>query len=231
VRLRPRYPGLFLVALLISVALWYAAAGQRRERISEKRQLVPLTLINVPAHLVITSDVPERIAVGLRGPLSALRAAETARTLEAILDLSDAQPGLRTYSIQDRDIHVPPGVQVVSIEPAEITLQLERLETRTLPVRPVVTGEPAPGYAVAGVEVAPDRIAVSGPGSLLGALTQVTTEPVSVDGATEPVEAAVRPDLPHPLLRAVLSGPLLVVVDVEPAPTPTPTPGSRRRRR
>ena len=230
-RLRPRYPGLFLVALAASVLLWYGLAGQRRERISEKRLLVPLTLVNIPEELVITSDVPERVAVGLRGPLSALRQAESGAALDAVLDLATAQPGTRTYTIEERSIQVPEGVQVVSIEPSRITLQLERLETRAVPVRPRIEGEPAPGYVVGQVTAVPDRIAVTGPGSLLGDLQEVVLTPVPIDGATGTVEAEAEPVLTHPLLRPLFRGPVHVTVEIAPAPTPTPAPSQRRRRR
>ncbi len=228
-RLRPRYSGLFLIALMTSIALWYGLAGQRRERISEKRLLVPLTLINIPQNLVITSDVPERLAVGLRGPLSALREAESGSSLDAVLDLATAQPGTRAYTIKERSIHVPEAIQVVSIEPSRITLQLEQLESRPVPLRPQLQGEPAPGHVVQEVSVTPENIAITGPGSLLATLDGVTCTPVSIEGATEPVEAEVEPILPHPLLRPVIAGPVTVVVDIAPETAPTPTPRARRR--
>ena len=229
-RLRPRYPGLFLVALVASILLWYGLAGQRRERISEKRLFVPLTLVNIPQDLVITSDVPERLAVGLRGPLSALRQAETGSTLDAVLDLATAQPGTRTYTIKEDAIQVPDGVRVVSIEPSRIELQLERLETRVVPLKPQVDGEPAPGFAVTAVQVVPGRIAVTGPGSLLADLEEVALTPVAIDGATGTVEAETRPVLTHPLLHPAVPGPVRVTVEIEPVPTPTPVPKRRRRR-
>ncbi len=229
-RLRPRHPGLFLVALVASILLWYGLAGQRRERISEKRLMVPLTLVNIPQELVITSDVPERLAVGLRGPLSALRQAETGSALDAVLDLATAQPGTRTYTIKEDAIQVPRGVQVVSIEPSRITLQLERLETRTVPVAPRVEGEPAPGHVVTGITATPDRIAITGPGSLLTELDTVSCTPVHIDGATGPVEAEAQPVLTHPLLHPTSPDPIHVTVEIEPAPTPTPSPSRHRRR-
>jgi YbbR domain-containing protein len=230
-RLRPRYPGLFLLALLTSIALWYGVAGQRRERISEKRLLAPLTLINIPQNLVITSDVPERVAVGLRGPLSALREAEAGASLDAVLDLASAQPGTRTFTIKESAIHVPEGVQVVSIEPSQITLKLERIESRQVAVEPRVEGSPAPGYAVTSVQAVPDSILISGPGSLLAELDRIQATPVSIEGATGPVEAEAEPVLPHPLLRPATTQPLVIRVNVVAEPTPVPTPAARSPRR
>jgi YbbR domain-containing protein len=231
VNLRPRHPALFLVALLVAYALWYSLAGERREQTAVRGFRAPLTLVNIPRDLVITSSVPDSVSVQLRGPLSAVFA--SGAPLEVLLDLAEAQPGVQSFTISETTIQLPSQVEVVSIEPAEVTLELEQLERRTLPVRPIVDGSPALGFVVAGIRVAPARLTVQGPGSLLEALDEVETTALTIEGATEPVEATVEPRLPHPLLRSVTAVPLLVVVDVapEPTPTPTPTPEPRQRRR
>ncbi len=228
--LRPRYPMMFLLALVTAFLLWYAIAGPRRERISERQLMVPLTLVNIPRNLVITSDVREAVAVRLRGAVS--RAFESAVQPEVVLDLRGAQSGVHTFPIEEPDIRLPPDVSVVSVDPPEITLTLEQLETRTLPVRPVIQGTPAPGFVLGEVRVVPNTLTVQGPGSLLSALEVVESTAVSVEGATTTVETAVQPRLPHPLLRPLTSVPLLVVAEIMPAPpqpTPTPKPASRRR--
>ena len=229
-RLRPRHPLLFLLALLIAYMLWYTLAGQRRERTAVRGFKAPLTLVNLPREMVITTSVPDTVAVQLRGPLTVT--AEPGMPLEVLLDLAGARPGVHTYPINDTDIHTSPEVTVVSVDPAAITLQLERLDIITLPVRPTVEGSPAPGFVIGEVRIAPAQLAVQGPGSLLTALEEVETTPLSVEGTSAAVEATVQPRLPHPLLRSLSSVPILVVVDVVPdlTPTPTPTPPPRRRR-
>jgi len=226
--LRPRYPALFVVALLAAYLLWYGMAGERREETAVRGFKPPLTLVNIPRELVITSNVPDSVAVQLRGPLSAVF--ESGTPLEVLLDLSDARPGIQSFVIGETTIRLPPEVEVLTVEPAELTLVLERLERRTLTVRPILEGSPAPGFVVGEVRVAPAQLVVQGPGSLLAALEEVETIPLSVEAATSPLEATVEPRLPHPLLRSLTAVPLLVVVEVAPAPTPTPTPTPAPRR-
>jgi YbbR domain-containing protein len=219
---------LFLMALVAAYLLWYGLAGQRREETAMRGYKAPLTLVNLPNDLVITSSVPETVAIQIRGPLSGVDT--TSQPLEVLLDLSEARPGLHDFDISEDEIVHPSAVSIVSVEPATITLQLERLETAILPVQPLIEGAPAPGFVLGDTRVAPPQLAVQGPGSLLGALEEVETTVVSVEGATSAVEATVQPRLPHPLLRSVTAVPLLVVVEIDPAPTPTPTPEPRRRR-
>lgn len=221
-KLRPRYPSLFLVAVLAAFLLWYGLAAQRTREISVRGVRAQLTLVNIPSNLVLVSGVPDSVLVQLRGPLS--RALDPRAPLEVLLDLSNATPGSSSYPINASDIPLPPEVEVVGVEPAAITLELERRQTLNVPVRPVLVGSPATGHIVASVRVVPPQLAIQGPESRLEDLDFIETTPVSVDGATGPIEATVQPMLPDPLLRMLSSIPVQVVVEVRPQPTPTPRP-------
>lgn len=223
--LRPRYPFFFLVALVTAFFLWYAQAAQRRERISVRSVKAPLTLVNIPTDLMLISSVTEPVTVQLRGPLS--QALDGRSPVEVLLDLSNAQPGRSSYPIRDSDVQHPTGLTVVSLEPREVILELERLEISVLPVTPTLEGSPAPGFVISGVRVIPSQVRVRGPGSRLAELDEVPTLPVLVEGATGIIEATVQSDLPRPL-RSLTVGPILVLVEVipEPAPTPAPEPES-----
>jgi YbbR domain-containing protein len=164
--------------------------------------------------LVLMSSVPDTVSLQLRGPLT--RALNSANPPEVFLDLSDARPGLNSYPINPSDIPLPADVEVVSVDPPAITLELERQETRIVPVRPSVSGAPAPGFVVGEVRVAPAQFTVQGPESLLMALEYVETGLISIEDAAGPVEAIVEPLLPDPLLRAIGLGPIQVVVEIVP---------------
>ncbi len=228
-RLRPRSPLRFLLALAAAAVLWYVFAGQGRESISVRGTRATLTLVNLPREMVLVSDVPDFVALRLRGPLATLAGATEG--LEVLLDLADAQPGIRTLTIDPEDIALPPEVGVVSIDPPEVTLELERLTSRLLPVAPAVEGTPSPGFVVVRVTATPSQVMVRGPGTRLRFLTQVRTSPVPVDGATGPVRSESRLIVDDALVRPTTTEPVDVVVDIAPAPEPTPTAPPRSRRR
>jgi YbbR domain-containing protein len=210
------------VSLLAAFLLWYWLAGERGEEISMRGVRAHLTLVNMPRDLVLTSTVPDTVAVQLRGPLS--RALDPRVPLEVLLDLGDARPGINSYPINVADIPLPSDVEVVGVEPSAITLELERQQTRNLPLRPTVQGSPAPGFVRGEVRVTPAMITVQGPESRLADLEYVETSTISIEGATEPVEGTVLPRLSDPLLRSPLVASARVVVEVSPLPAPTPTP-------
>lgn len=225
--LRPRHPLHFIVALVTAVLLWYGLAGQQNQNISVRGVKAALTLVNMPRQLVLTSSVPDTISLQLRGPLS--RSFDAAAGLEVYLDLADARPGTSSYTIDASEIPLPTDVEVVSIEPNAVTLNLERLVSSSLPLDPVVEGVPAPGFTTGDVRVTPSRVNIQGPESLVTALEAVQTTPISVEGATRPIEATVLPQLTDPLLRSLTVVPIVVVVDIVPLDT-TPTPEAREDR-
>lgn len=227
-RIRPRYPFLFLLSLVVAFVLWYGLAAQRRANISVRGMRATVTLVNLPRELVVTSPVPDSVSVQLRGPLS--RALGDTNALEVLLDLLDARPGTRTYAIDESSMSLPPNVDLVSVDPPALTVELERQATRSLPIRPTIEGTPLAGYTTAEVRVSPPLVTVQGPESRLDDLEFLTTTPVSIAGATGPVEASVQPELPDDrLIRLLTIGAIGVTVDIRPVPAPQPTPGDRRR--
>lgn len=221
-KLRPRYPLLFLLSVLAAFMLWYVLSAQRTREISVRGVRAQLTLVNIPSNLVLVSGVPDTVSVQLRGPLS--RALDPRVPLEVLLDLSNARSGTNSYPINGSDIPLPPEVEVVSVEPAAISLVLERRQTLNVALRPVVEGTPAAGFVLVSLRVVPEQVAIQGPESRLDGVDFVETTPISVEGATAPVAVMVQPVLPDPLLRLLSAVPVQVLVQVEPRAAPTPAP-------
>ena len=227
--LRPRHPLHFLVALVAAVLLWYGLAGQQDQNISVRGVKAALTLVNMPRELVLMSSVPDTISLQLRGPLS--KSLNAAAGLEVYLDLAEARLGTSSLAIDAAGIPLPDDVEVVSIEPSAITLELERLTSSNIALLPIVEGVPAPGFTIGETRISPVQVSVQGPESRVLELEAVETTPISVEGATGPVEATVMPRLPDPLLRSLTVVPLVVIVDVVPlGATTTPTPESSQGR-
>lgn len=225
-RLRPRHPGNLLIAVVLACGVWYVSALDRRERISERQLDASVTLVNVPAEMVITSEVPRTVSLRIRGPLNHLRALDPANT-GVVVDLRGASEGEHEFEVEARNVAVPEGMNVLAVSPSQLPLRLERVVRRRLPVRVHVVGEPAPGLGVIGVAVEPATAVVSGPRLQLEALHGVATDPVNVDGAEGSVETVSTVRSPHPLMRVI--EPLAVHVTVTLAPVrPEPRDGRRR---
>ena len=115
-RLLPRSPGNLVLAVVLACLVWYANALDRRERISERQLDTALTLVNVPADTVITSEVPRFLSLRVRGPLSRLRTLDQAQT-GVVIDLRGATEGEHDFPVETRNVVVPAGVEVLAVSP------------------------------------------------------------------------------------------------------------------
>jgi YbbR domain-containing protein len=106
----------------------------------------------------------------------------------------------------------------VDVEPRTIHVTIPLIknkQSRTVPVNPILTGSPAPGFRIAAIQTTPLVVSVQGDSEQLTRLLQADTAPVSVFGATRDVSATVTLALP-PGVVSLGSSTVIVVVKVEP---------------
>lgn len=110
------------------------------------------------------------------------------------------------------------GAQVdVSITPnrGKVTLTVRQdFVQRTLPVMPVLSGQPAPGYRITSISVEPSAIFVSGPADRMATLTQLPTEALQLTNATGEIRRLQNIDAPANLSLERRS--VTVIVQVKP---------------
>jgi len=222
--LRPKRPGSLLLAVLLATLVWYAIAQERRERISERQIDASVTLVNVPAQLIVTSDVPRTLTVRVRGPLRLLRTLDPAEA-GVVIDLRGAGEGESDFPVESQNVAVPQGVQVIAVVPAEVPLRLEQLVRRRVPVQARVVGEPGEGLEIGDISIEPPTVIISGPRQQVDSLQAVVTDPVDVSGATALVESVATVRSPGPLARVVEPLAVRVLVAVTP---PQPPAESKR---
>lgn len=201
--------GLKAISLLLGVSLWYAVA---REGGVELGFSLPIELRNVPEGLEVISESADEVEVRLRGRSELLRALSP-QDLSVAVDLSDAEPGERVAYLTPDDVAVPFGARVVRVTPASLEVALDRTLERTVNVIPRVSGSPAEGFELAGIQLQPQSITVVGPASLVRGLDQVTTVPVSAEGLRQPYSRSVRLEL-DPLVRLARDTKVVLTLDV-----------------
>ena len=207
--------GLKLVALGVAVLLWLSVAG---EPIVERGLQIPLEFENVPEALNIAGAPPDTVRVRVRGSSSVVSGLEPGEVV-AVLDLAGERPGHRLFDMFAGRVQAPFGIEVAQVVPATITLTLERAGSpRTVRIVPDIEGQPAEGFVAGGISTVPATVDVIGPESRLAELTEALTEPVSVGGKSDRVQAVVAVGVADPMLRLVTSTTAEVTVDIVPAP-------------
>lgn len=203
-----RHVGLKVVSIGVATLLWLVVTSDPQV---ERTLRVSLELQRTPAGVELVGDVPDTVAVRVRGAASRLAGLGTG-DLSAVVDLDGVRPGRRLFALTASQVTAPFGVEVVQITPPSLALAFEPTATATLPVQPRVEGTPAPGHSVTNISVTPSQVRVQGPESAVRDLTALFTEPVSLNGATQVVREVVTIDAAEAGLR--LDGGATAVVTV-----------------
>jgi YbbR domain-containing protein len=222
--------GLKIVSLLMACVVWFLVSGPRRERPRERIVTASVSLVGLPAHLVITTpDIQSTVSVRVRGRTSALRSLAS-QNLEASADLSQlTEPGDFEITIRPQHINVPEDVEAVSITPNKMRVRIEQLRQRTVPIRPFLVGDPPAGYLVGEATENPERALISGPASQIMRISEVATERIIMTGRTETFVQSVAVVADSPLVRVVsplttqVTVPVLAEIGPEPPQTSTDT--------
>lgn len=170
-----------LLSLAIAFSLWlFVNFG---ERDTEESLKVALELRNIPSHLMITSPRVDFIDLRVSGPRTLLGRIDRNR-VSVGLDLNGVRPGPAVFRVDAEALNLPRGVKVVRINPAQVTLELDRVGHKSVPVRLRLVGKLPPDLQVADTKVAPDTLQVTGPASDIEDIHTVSTEALDLRDAT-----------------------------------------------
>lgn len=176
--------GLKLLALAITLSLWFAVTAQNKPG----KLRIPGVELNFlrPNNLEISNDPPASIEVILNGNKHKLDRI-SARDLVATLDVRDLRQGDRVVHLSgDRlELELPEGVRLEGCQPSTISLRLEPRIDREVDVEVKVEGKVADGYQLYGVSSTPKRVRLSGPASHVEAILKAPTESLTVSGRKE----------------------------------------------
>ena len=166
---------------------------------------VPIRPVGLAKDAAILGQDAQSAAVRLRGPQRLLDALD-AGNLILELDLS----GAKTLGEGPKEIAIglgranlrqlvptgsatapPADLEVLEVQPQRVRLTLDRLATRSLPVKAVLEGQPAEDHEVTETRTIPEEVAVSGPESVIKTLEAIPTRPVSIAGLAERLRRTV----------------------------------------
>ena len=170
-----------LTSLVFAMILWMFIMGERRLEVG---YAIPLHLQNVPEALMVANEVPSQIDVRISGPRTLLLKVNP-NDMSIVVDLADLKPGLTTFKRLEERLNIPSGLRVTRLSPSFVDIKLERIRDKRVPIKVVLTGEPAPGYRVAGLNAVPEQALVEGAERELKRVSEVTTEPVDLEGVSE----------------------------------------------
>lgn len=168
-------------ALIITLALWVGVTGlsePSREPISQ----IPLVL-RTAENTVVSNNPLEAISLDVSGDkrrLSQINRSE----LRVFVNLADVPPGEHLVMLTPDSVEVPDlptGVKIERIEPGQISIVLEPLVQKEVPVRIETAGELPDGFEIYEQTVTPAAVRVRGPEAFVNGLASVATEKIDID--------------------------------------------------
>ncbi len=142
---------------------------------------------------------------------------QTVASVNLDVNLSNQREG--STLIEDELVarNITSGTVDVSIAPkrAKVTLTISQdFVQRSVPVAPVLSGQPAAGYRITSISVEPSSIFVSGPADRMATLTQLSTEALALTNATGEIRRLQNIDAPANL--SLERRTVTVIVQVKP---------------
>lgn len=188
-----------LLSLIIGASLWFSVVGEDRVDITVT---IPLELRNLPATLVIANQYRKDIEVVINGPRRLIQEVRQ-QNISRPIDLSKAEPGAMVIKNNAESIPLPRGITVQRVQPANITLLVDRLARKDFAIVPITKGKPAAGFILESLTFNPPQITVTGPQSVLEKEDALKTTVINLEGVDSSSTFQVHLDLSEALLRLI----------------------------
>jgi YbbR domain-containing protein len=213
--------GLRLLALGIAIGIWFNASVEDR-LVSSERVVEASVSYNRAHNFIVINPVPT-VNVRLGGSKKAVRQLNPSMVYVQV-ELTQHPEGSAIVTLGPDNVTAPDGLEVVSIEPGSIRVDLEKEVTQRVPVFAKLTGEPAAGSTMQEPEVFPNQVLVTGPASMVAKLESLTTQPIDLDSHALTFEETVPVVTPDPLIQIVQPSKVTVRVPMQPPALHTETP-------
>lgn len=166
-----------------------------------------------PRDRVVTSELIREVKIVVRGPYGRIHRFNEGDLDPIVVDLTKRPEG-ELHFTEDM-VQLPQGLRVASFTPAWLYINFDPLVERTLPVQPVMEGEPAEGYRVSRISTVPRVVRVSGAKAVVEAMGNVLTRPVRVSDLRSAVELPIKLAPPQKNVRTMDPMDVKVHVEVE----------------
>ncbi len=213
--------GYKIVSVFFALLFWLWVSNQVANEPLEVNQTltVPLVTKGLPLNLIVMSKLPP-VKVRLQG-----NSGFNVKDLSAYVDLSGGTAGEHNYPVVMDTL--PTGIKASEVQPLSLTLKLDVIQEKVLPVEVNISGSPGSGFVAGNPVVKPSAVNVRGPATLLNMLEKVTVD-LSVTGATDSLQIT-RPVLfrdkfekpvfgPDPTVDILLASPnnIEVIIPIRP---------------
>src|SRR3989338_4774748 len=171
-----------LISLLLAIGFWFYVVGEESIEITKT---IPLEVRTPSEKISLVKSSTSFLEATFKMPRHLLSVISS-EDIKANHDVASVQKaGDYTFNVSEKDFSLPsPEIRVTKIFPSSVTVTLDEVIVKKLPIRVDLVGEPAYGYRVdqGAVELDPNAVLVEGPKAILEKMDAVETEPIQLVG-------------------------------------------------
>lgn len=184
--------GLKIISLLLAIGFWFYVVSEESIEITKT---IPLELLPPTDNLSVVKSSSSFLEVTFQSPRH-LFSALSSSNLSARHKIEGVQKaGGYSFNVGLSDFSLPaPEIRIVKIFPSFITVTLDEVIVKKLPVQVELAGEPAYGYRVdqEAIELDPNAALVEGPKAILEKMDMIKTEPIQLVGRVRSFRRTVK---------------------------------------
>lgn len=173
-----------LLALIVAIGCWVFVMNDQNPQI-ENTYIVPVSVINSSDAMQVSKSV-DTVKIRVKAPRSYFTTVDTA-SFKAYVDVGGLEQGIHDVNVKTS---LPSGFELIDLNPNTISVSIDPIDRKEVPVRINLSGAPGKGMVVAGIKQSMDNIVVEGPVSLLNQVSAVIGY-ITVNDNTEDFKVTV----------------------------------------
>ncbi len=197
------------VSVLLVSVLWFSFTTGKDTLIE---LLVPVNYGNRPPGHEIVDASTTSVSLQLSGSGALIQSLRPGQ-VRVQVDLKSAAVGKTEFTITGRDISLPPGIVLKTVQPRQVVVTLDRSVRKKLPVQVDWTGKLPEDRILESVRVMPETVEIAGGNRILENTETVYTQKVPLDGLTKSGMITVGLELQPASLQVAPNSPEKVTVE------------------
>ena len=188
----------------------------------ETTLLLPVEFSSTPTDLILTSPSADKLEVrvsGVREQIELIKTMNLKYSVDLYTDLASDPAGEKVFIdprkyyilVFKKRIYAGSGVEILSIHPSYIIVNLERKIAKNFVVSVPYAGKPVPGYIALSAIIEPSSVTLTGPEAFIKSIDSLKTKPIDLSKAKESFKRKMPFDLKD---KNTISDPPIVTVFV-----------------
>lgn len=169
--------GLKATSLGLAALLWLLVA-YRVETVYRTVD-VPIEYRNLPSDLIISEQLPTQAQLTVSGPERNFSSVDGFAPVS--IDLGKIDPGRHELIVSSKHVTLPPGLDLIRIDPGVIEFDAGSSATVSLPVSVATSGKMHDEVRIDRIVAEPDSVSVKIDASAWGKVSSIPTEPLALE--------------------------------------------------